>query len=90
MSTQTLTQRSSKANQSASQSPVTVPMRADGRGFPRLTAPTPGAKLYTWEEVAKHTSVDSCWVYAGNKVYDITDWLDRHPGGRDLVIERRS
>jgi len=86
MSTQTLTQRSSKANQSASQSPVTVPMRADGRGFPRLTAPTPGAKLYTWEEVAKHTSVDSCWVYAGNKVYDITDWLDRHPGGRDILL----
>jgi fatty acid desaturase len=25
-------------------------------------------------------------VYSGNTVYDITPWLDRHPGGKDMLL----
>jgi len=86
MTTQTLTQRVAAKAAAQSTSSVAVPMRPDGRGFPCLTPPTPGVKQYTWEEVATHTTPESCWVYAENKVYDITDWLDRHPGGRDILL----
>jgi acyl-lipid (8-3)-desaturase len=41
---------------------------------------------YTWEEVAKHNTPDSVWVYSGKTVYDITDWLEKHPGGRDVLL----
>ncbi|KAF4683858.1 Delta 8 Fatty Acid Desaturase [Perkinsus olseni] len=37
--------------------------------------------LYTWEEVARHASRESCWIVVDGFVYDLTNWLDRHPGG---------
>ncbi|KAF4739038.1 Delta 8 Fatty Acid Desaturase, partial [Perkinsus olseni] len=36
---------------------------------------------YTWEEVARHASRESCWIVVDGFVYDLTNWLDRHPGG---------
>ena len=57
------------------------------RGFPSLYPPTcPPSRQYTWQQVAQHNTVDSCWVYSHSTVYDITEWLDRHPGGRDILL----
>lgn len=41
---------------------------------------------YTWQEVAKHNTGDSAWVIVKNEVYDITSFLDRHPGGREMLL----
>lgn len=57
-----------------------------GSGYPVITPPIPALPCYTWEEVAKHNTPDSCWCYIGTKVYDITSWLDRHPGGRQVLL----
>ncbi|RDW85843.1 ceramide very long chain fatty acid hydroxylase [Coleophoma crateriformis] len=38
-------------------------------------------------EVASHNSAKSCYVTIGTNVYDITDFLDSHPGGGDLIVE---
>lgn len=38
-------------------------------------------------EVAAHNSSKSCYVTIGTKVYDITDFLESHPGGGDLILE---
>ncbi len=44
-----------------------------------------GLKEYTVEEVAKHNAPPSVWsIYKGN-VYDITMYLDYHPGGIDVL-----
>eukprot|EP00371_Babesia_bovis_P000474 XP_001609121.1 cytochrome b5-like Heme/Steroid binding domain containing protein [Babesia bovis T2Bo] len=37
-------------------------------------------------EVAKHTSETDCWIIFKGKVYDITRYLDTHPGGRDHLL----
>ena len=58
-----------------------------GSGYPVITPPIPALPCYTWEEVAKHNTPDSCWCYIGTKVYDITSWLDRHPGGRQVGMQ---
>lgn len=39
------------------------------------------AKTFTREEVAKNTSEDSLWCIIDHKVYDLTDFVDAHPGG---------
>lgn len=39
------------------------------------------------EVVASHSSTKSCYVTLGNHVYDLTDFLDAHPGGADLVLQ---
>jgi len=33
-----------------------------------------------------HNSQDDCWVAYDSKVYDITDFLKKHPGGADTII----
>ncbi|KAI5778292.1 FMN-dependent dehydrogenase-domain-containing protein [Geopyxis carbonaria] len=38
------------------------------------------------KEVAKHNSRDSCWVIIHNNVYDVTDFLDEHPGGANIIL----
>ena len=44
-----------------------------------------GLKEYTIEEVAKHNVLPSIWsIYKGD-VYDITMYLDYHPGGVDIL-----
>lgn len=49
----------------------------------------PGKTLpsFTPSEVASHNSQRSCYVTLGAKVYDLTDFLDSHPGGADLILE---
>ena len=33
------------------------------------------------EEIQKHNTVDDAWIALHGKVYDITLWVDKHPGG---------
>lgn len=38
-------------------------------------------------EIATHNNGKSCYVTMDTKVFDITDFVDSHPGGGDLVLE---
>ena len=42
-------------------------------------------QYYTWEEVQEHDTEESMWIVADNKVYDVTNFWKRHPGGSYLV-----
>ena len=37
------------------------------------------------EEVALHNRIDDCWVIAHNKVYNLTEFINRHPGGKFVI-----
>ncbi|KAH8737036.1 FMN-dependent dehydrogenase-domain-containing protein [Ilyonectria robusta] len=37
--------------------------------------------------VAKHNTADSCWVVLYGKVYDVTDFLPEHPGGKKIILK---
>lgn len=41
---------------------------------------------FTWQQVAQHNTEQSAWVSNQKKVYDITDWLNRHPGGKHILL----
>lgn len=36
-------------------------------------------KVYTAEEIAKHTDRDDLWMVVKGKVYDVTKFVDEHP-----------
>ena len=38
-------------------------------------------------DVASHNTKESCYVTLGAKVYDITPFLEDHPGGGDLIVD---
>jgi uncharacterized protein with NAD-binding domain and iron-sulfur cluster len=38
-------------------------------------------KIYTIEEVASHNKLNDAWVIYKNEVFDITHYIDKHPGG---------
>ena len=42
--------------------------------------------MFTWQQVAKHNTAESAWVYVDDTVYDVTSFIDRHPGGRDMIL----
>ncbi|KAH7342837.1 hypothetical protein BKA65DRAFT_595883 [Rhexocercosporidium sp. MPI-PUGE-AT-0058] len=49
---------------------------------PSRTLPT-----FLQVEVAAHNTDKSCYVTMGTRVFDITDFLDSHPGGGELIVE---
>jgi 4-hydroxysphinganine ceramide fatty acyl 2-hydroxylase len=49
--------------------------------MPSFTLPS-----FTRTEVESHNSQASCYVTLGANVYDLTDFLDSHPGGADLIL----
>ncbi|KAL1892943.1 fatty acid alpha-hydroxylase [Ceratocystis pirilliformis] len=42
---------------------------------------------FTRAEIESHNSSKSCFMTINNKVYDVTDFVDDHPGGAELVLE---
>lgn len=41
----------------------------------------PTAGSYTLAEVALHNSTSDCWTAIGGLVYDLTPYVEKHPGG---------
>ena len=47
---------------------------------------TPTRK-YTATEVEKHSTPDDCWLIVRGKVYDVTPFVPRHPGGNMIWVK---
>ncbi|KAI9832013.1 MAG: hypothetical protein M1819_004557 [Sarea resinae] len=45
------------------------------------------SETYSLEEVGKHTSPDDLWIIIHNKVYNISTYLEEHPGGIEVLKE---
>lgn len=43
--------------------------------------------IYTAEDVANNKSASSCWISRNGKVYNVTRFLDDHPGGDDFILK---
>ncbi|TIC03141.1 hypothetical protein E3Q16_03226 [Wallemia mellicola] len=44
------------------------------------------ARYVAFDEVQKHTTPESCWVIIEGQVYDVTDFLEAHPGGAKVIL----
>eukprot|EP00966_Prymnesium_polylepis_P061430 1425451-Prymnesium_polylepis.1 len=44
-------------------------------------------RRFTLEEVAAHKKKTDCWIVVDGKVFDMTSFLEEHPGGRRMPLK---
>ncbi|XP_041670661.1 cytochrome b5 [Cheilinus undulatus] len=47
-----------------------------------------GVKYYRLSEIEEQNSFRSTWIIINNQVYDVTKFLDEHPGGEEVLREQ--
>ena len=58
-----------------------IPVEPDGG-----TGASEGPAVLGLETVAANNSEESCWAIIGDNVYDLTDWINSHPGGSSRIL----
>lgn len=53
-----------------------------GEGATARRAPVP---TFRWEEIQKHNVRTDQWLVVDRKVYNVTAWAKRHPGGHRVI-----
>lgn len=43
-------------------------------------------RMITLQDCKIHNKEEDCWLVISGKVYDVTEFLDEHPGGFDIVL----
>jgi cytochrome b involved in lipid metabolism len=72
-------------------STTTTGVVPDNNQVPSNQAPTSTGKLdssknLTMAEVAKHGTAESCFTVINGFVYDLTSFIDKHPGGSQKIL----
>lgn len=47
---------------------------------------TTSSRSYTLSELSSHKSPSDCWLAINGNVYNVTQYLDFHPGGADIIL----
>ncbi|CAH2090104.1 unnamed protein product [Euphydryas editha] len=45
------------------------------------------ARVISLEEVKKHRRKSSVWIIIHNDIYDVSKFLEEHPGGEDALMD---
>uniref|UniRef100_A0A8C9D3J6 Cytochrome b5 heme-binding domain-containing protein n=1 Tax=Panthera leo TaxID=9689 RepID=A0A8C9D3J6_PANLE len=60
---------------------ISVKQEANGKcGVPRKSL-----NMYSWQEIQKHNQKADQWLVINRKVYDVTAWANKHPGGSRVL-----
>lgn len=52
---------------------------------PKPSATSKVAGTYNLADLKKHANAKSCWSAINGNVYDLTKWINRHPGGAGVI-----
>jgi cytochrome b involved in lipid metabolism len=75
---------STSQNTTQSTSPSTNPLNESQSTTNSST--TNVSSTFTAAQVATHSKPADCWLIISGKVYNITNFLDQHPGGADVIL----
>ena len=56
-----------------------------GIAFASSAAAVQPSKKYTPSQVAKHKTATDCWSIVGKGVYNLTSYVNKHPGGASKI-----
>lgn len=71
---------------SVTPSPSDTPVTPAPAATSTQPATTPASSGITAAEVAQHNSAQSCYAIVGTSVYDLTQWINQHPGGARAIL----
>jgi len=54
---------------------------------PKKDTSASGVRIIGWEELEQHNTDKSCWIAIEDKVYDVTEWIPNHPGGKSAILQ---
>lgn len=40
----------------------------------------------SWRQLAEHNKEGDAWLAIRGQVYDVTSWVNAHPGGKDTIL----
>lgn len=69
-----------------STAPATSAPATPTSATPKSATPTSASAGHTMVEVKQHAAAASCWSVVDGTVYDLTAWIDRHPGGQRRIL----
>ena len=52
-----------------------------------LPEPTSTGRVISLKECQEHVREDDCWLVINGKALDVTDFMDEHPGGLDILLQ---
>ena len=44
-------------------------------------------QVYSYQEVAEHNGPENFWIIIDDKVYDVSQFKDEHPGGDEIIMD---
>lgn len=44
-------------------------------------------KKYPLSEIKRHNNEKSAWLLIHDEVFDVTEFLEMHPGGKDVILD---
>jgi|GEM_PF-1169375 len=82
------TQDTNSVKQEQTNAPKT-PANEQASPATEQTMPTTGEKKagFTASDVASHNNQNDCYTIVGENVYDVTEWVSKHPGGTQAIIK---
>jgi cytochrome b involved in lipid metabolism len=76
---------SASVSESPSTSPTPTPTPSATPTPKPTPSPTPTKVGYTMDQVKANNSSTSCWSVIDGNVYDLTRWINSHPGGAGAI-----
>jgi len=52
---------------------------------PTTKTQSPDTTVYSFAEISQHNTEQDCWLIISGRVYDVTKFIARHPGGKALL-----
>ena len=56
-----------------------------GKGSKKLENGVDLQNIYTWEDVKEHDKNNDKWIVLDGKIYNISNFMKRHPGGARVI-----
>lgn len=77
--------RNNTSNGAVTETPAVSPSTTTPSA-PVTTTTTAAPNTFTLAQIATHNNASSCWTTINGGVYDVTSWINQHPGGSEAIL----